>query len=130
MIWTKGAHQIAKVQTFVCSHKISPKSSLYWNYIKFWLKSAEELRLMTLKIDAKYKEKLICSKMTRIWWNLTRALEFPKHSIFHDTEEWCKIWRKTDFWFGKWQEYGKFSPEHLKVLILGFWWDPIIQSKA
>ena len=50
--------------------------------------------------------------------------------IFHDTEGWCKVWRKTDLWFGKWhEEYGKFSPEHLKVSKLGFWWDPLIQSR-
>ena len=31
-------------------------------------------------------------------------------------------------WFGKWhEEYDKFSPEHLKVSKLGFWWDPLIQ---
>ena len=36
--------------------------------------------------------------------------------IFHDIEEWCKIWRKTDLSFGKWhEEFGKFSPEHSKV---------------
>ena len=47
----------------------------------------------------------------------------------HDTEERCKIWRKTDLWFGKWhKEYGKLSPEHLKVLKLGLWWDPLIGS--
>ena len=35
----------------------------------------------------------------------------------------------TDLWFGKWhEEYGKFSPEHLKVSKLKFWWDPLIQS--
>ena len=40
--------------------------------------------------------------------------------IFHDTEGWCKIWRKTDLWFGKWHEkYGKFSPEQFKVSKLG-----------
>ena len=40
--------------------------------------------------------------------------------IFHDTEGWCKIWRKTDLWFGKWhEEYGKFSPEQFKVSKLG-----------
>ena len=50
--------------------------------------------------------------------------------IFHDTEEWYKIWRKTDLWFGKWhEEYGKFSPEHLKVSKLGLWWDPLIPSR-
>ena len=36
----------------------------------------------------------------------------------------------TDLWFGKWhEEYGKFSPEQLKVSKLGFWWDPLIQSR-
>ena len=40
--------------------------------------------------------------------------------IFHDPEQWCKIWRKTDMWFGKWHEvYSKFPPEHLKVSKLG-----------
>ena len=35
----------------------------------------------------------------------------------------------TDLWCGKWHdEYSKFSPEHLKVSKLGFWWDPLIQS--
>ena len=50
--------------------------------------------------------------------------------IFHDTEGWCKIWRKTDLWFGKWnEEYGKFSPQYLKVSKLGVWWGPLIQSR-
>ena len=40
--------------------------------------------------------------------------------IFHDTEGWCKIWRKTDLRFGKWhEEFGKFSPEQFKVSKLG-----------
>ena len=33
----------------------------------------------------------------------------------HDTEEWCKIWKKTDLLFQKWQEFGEFWPEHSKV---------------
>ena len=49
--------------------------------------------------------------------------------IFYDTEEWCKIWIKTDLWFWKWQEFGKFSLEHSKVSKLGLWWDPFIQSR-
>ena len=36
--------------------------------------------------------------------------------ISHDTEEWCKIWRKTDMLFGKSnEEDGKFFPEYLEV---------------
>ena len=82
----------------------------------------------------------VVSKMTRIWWILIRALKSPKNLhfdmsfpvmfdlkkssgvIFHDTREWCKIWRKTDFCFQK------FSPEHLKVSKLGLWWNSFVQS--
>ena len=50
--------------------------------------------------------------------------------IFHDTEEWCKIWRKTDLLLEKWhEEFGKFSPEHSKVSKLELWWDPFVQSR-
>ena len=51
-------------------------------------------------------------------------------SIFHDTEESCKIWRKTDLWFGKWhQEFSKFLSEHLKMSKLVFLWDPLVQRR-
>ena len=36
-------------------------------------------------------------------------------SYVYDTEYWCKIWRKTDYLFQKWQEFGEFSSEHSKV---------------
>ena len=50
--------------------------------------------------------------------------------IFCDTEEWCKIWTKTNLWFGKLHEaFDKFSPEHLKMSKLGLWWDPFFQSR-
>ena len=35
--------------------------------------------------------------------------------ISHDPEDWCKIWRKTDLLFQKWQEFGEIWPEHLQV---------------
>ena len=74
MIWTKGAHQSLKFQTFDCSHKISP--NLYFDKLlllkvyKILAKKVytEELCLMTLKIDAKFEEKLsVVSKMRGIW---------------------------------------------------------------
>ena len=35
--------------------------------------------------------------------------------MFYDTEEWCKIWRKSVLRLGNGQEkFGKFSPEHWK----------------
>ena len=50
--------------------------------------------------------------------------------ICHDTREWCKIWKKTDFWFGKWHdEFGKISPEDRKVPKLGLLLAPFIQTR-
>ena len=50
--------------------------------------------------------------------------------ISHDPEDWCEIWRKTDLLIGKWhEEFGNFSPEHLKVSKLGYWSDPFVQSR-
>ena len=39
------------------------------------------------------------------------AVDLKKYRgiILHDTEEWCKIWRKTDLWFGKWGIWQIFS---------------------
>ena len=57
-------------------------------------------------------------------------LKMYRGSTFYDTEEWCKIWRKTVLWFEKWHEkFGKFSPEHLRVSKLGLWWGPFVQSR-
>ena len=50
--------------------------------------------------------------------------------MFDGTEDWCKIWRKTDLCFQKCHDkFGKFSPEYSKVPKLGLWWDSFIQSR-
>ena len=46
------------------------------------------------------------------------VLKKYREVIFEDFEEWCKIWRKTDLWFGKsHEEYGNFirALESLKI---------------
>ena len=64
------------------------------------------------------------SKVSKIFtlmgsfWTKYILFELKKYRgvISHDIEEWYKIWRKTDLLLGKWhEEFGKFSPEHLKV---------------
>ena len=46
----------------------------------------------------------------------------------HDTEEWYKIWRKTDLLRQKWQEFGELWPEHLKFSKSSLWLIPFVQS--
>ena len=56
--------------------------------------------------------------------------EKVQKNYLHDTEQRCKISRKTDLWFGKWhEEYEKVSPKHMKVSKLGLLWDPLIQNR-
>ena len=108
---------------------------------------------MALKNDENSEEQLTCCLKTGIrnltnfdsstwvskiytlmgcFWPKYIMFELKKYrgAIFHDTRVWCKIWRKTDLWFGKWhEEYRKFSPEQFKVSKLGYWCDPLIQSR-
>ena len=67
------------------------------------------------------------------WFLLSKYLMFDLKKYwgvtFHGTKECFKIWRKTDLLFEKWQKFGTFSLEHLKVSKLGLWWDPFVQSR-
>ena len=60
-----------------------------------------------------------------------KCIKFQYRGIMsHETEDWCKIWRKTDLRFRKWhEEFGKVLPERSKVSKLGLWWNPFIQSR-
>ena len=73
-----------------------------------------------------------CFTLMVSFWAKYILLELKKYRrfIYHGTEEWCKICRKTNLWFGKWhKKFSKFSPEHSKVSKLGRCWDPFIQSR-
>ena len=87
------------------------------------------------KFDEFWPEHSKISKLcTLLCWLWPRYImfEFKKYRgvIFDGTEDWCKIWRKTDLCFQKsYEQFGKFSPEHSKISKLGLWWDPFIQSR-
>ena len=80
-------------------------------------------------VDSKISK--ICNLMGCFWPKyIMLELKNYRGVIFHDTEEWCKVWRKTDLWFGKWrEEFDKFLPDHSTVSKLGLWWGPFIQSR-
>ena len=153
----EGAHQNAKFQTFDCSSKMSPK--LYFDrllLLKAYKISAKKVQRNYVSWHWRLMQNLnknwcLVSKPTRTSWILTLALESQTNLhfdwcllckninfdlkkyrgiVFHDTEEWYKIWRKTDLWFGKWhEEFRTFSPERSKVSKLGLWWDTFVQSR-
>ena len=151
MIFTKGAHQSAKSQTFNCSGEISPNLyfdrllllkvykisakkvqrsyvSWYWRVIKIWWKTDflfQEWQEFGELLSEQSKISKIC---TVIGPFCAKCIMFDlkkyRGVIFHDTKESYKIWRKTDFCFQKLHgEFSKFSPEHIwKSINWDFYW--------
>ena len=47
----------------------------------------------------------------------------------HDTDEWCKVWRKIDSWFQKWrEEFGEFCCEQWQVWKFALWCTTFAES--
>ena len=114
MIWSKGTHHSPVMQNWKKDWFVVSKTTRVWWFLTWALKI---LKISTL-IDS------FCAKY------VTFDLKKYRGVTFNNTEERCQISRKTYLGFGKWhKEYGKFSPEHLKVSKLGLSWDPFIQSR-
>ena len=138
------------MRNFVNFHPTTQKSKNFTSmsyfcpkYIRFELKTTEELSFMALNIDAKMA--------WEIGWTFIRALKrlknctlmgcfCQKHIMFQlkISEELCVITLKDDakfkekltLWFVKWhEEFGKFSSEQTKVSKLGLSLGPFIQSR-
>ena len=88
MIWTKGANQSAKFQSFGCSSKISP--NLYFDrllLLKVYKISAKKVQRSYVSwpwrvIQNLKKKWFVVSKLTRIWRVLTWGLESLKKLRF------------------------------------------------
>ena len=86
-----------------------------WNFIWFLQKeptTVQNFRLLTAQV----KFHQICTLIGSFCWKYIKfQLKKYRGVMSHDTEEWCKIWRKTDLLFQKWQEFGKFWSKHSNV---------------
>ena len=105
---------------------------------------------MTLKSHVNFNQKLACGlEMTwGIWQIFTRAFKNLKNLHFNGlllikvynnwaqkytgvmpdgTQDWYKVWRKTNLCFQKWhEEFGKYSSEHIRKFELwDFYWVPL-----
>ena len=77
-----------------------------------WHKEFDEFSLEYLKVSNLYT-------LMGCFWGKYLMFELRKYRRI-----WCKLWRKTELWFGKWnEEFDKFSTEYSKVskleLLLG-----------
>ena len=99
---------------FLSEHFTVSKLGVWWDPStlskkRMSFKFTEELGVITMKNDEKFEEELIGPLLTKVFNVWDKKVQIGL--IFHGTEEWCKIWRKTNLWFRKWhEEFGKFSP--------------------
>ena len=156
MIWAKGAHQSANFQTFDCSSEFRQICTLIgsfcWKYIQFQLKRhrgvmshvTEEWCKLLRKANFLFqkwqksgefwsensKVSKICTLIGPFCAKyITFDLKKYRGVIFHDTEESCKIWRKTDLCDleNGIRNLADFHENNWKSQNLGLWWDPFIQ---
>ena len=139
--WAVGSLKFCTlVGSFCKSYKVSTK------------KNTEDLLLMTLKNDAKFKEKLACGFKCdmRNLMNFHPTTQKPKNVplmcyfcrkymrfelkkyrgvIFHDTGQWCKVWINPDLVVSKiaWGIGWTFirAPKVWKIV---HWWALFVQS--
>ena len=79
------------------------------------------------RLTAHVKFHQICTLIGSACWKyIIFQLKKYRGVMSRDTDEWCKIWRKIDVWFGKWHE--ELGIEELKrnwpvtsKLIWGIW---------
>ena len=117
MIFTKGAHQIAKLQTFDCSGGISP--NLYFDslllqkvYKVSAKKSMEELCLLILKSGAKFEEKLIfCFENDKNLVNFDLSTKNSKKFHF----DWSLLCKVCNVWPEKVQR--SYISWHWRVML-------------
>ena len=105
----------------------SMKQYLKWNWLvssKFTWGIWQFLTWAIENLKNLHLNGLLLTKLYNFW-----AKKFTGVT-FDGTEDWCDIWRKTELRFNKWHEkFGIFSPEYSKILKLGLWRDPFIQSR-
>ena len=101
-----------------------------WNFIWFVTEGdhqsgkLSDFQLLTLNFT-----KFVLWYAFFCWKYLKFQLKRYGRVMSHDTEKWCKIWRKTDLLFQKWQKFGEFWAKHQKSQKFLLWLASFVQSK-
>ena len=94
------------------SWKITLLYFFSWNFI--WLLQKELIKLQNFRLST--AQVMICTLISSFRWKYIKfQLKTYRGVMSHDTQKWCKVWRKTDLLFQKWQHFGEFSSKHSKV---------------
>ena len=91
-----------------------------WNFI--WFLQKEPIKVQSVRLStAQVKFHQIYTLMGSFCQKYIKfQLKKYKGVMYHNTEEWCKIWRKANLLFLKWQDFGEFWFENSKASKLHF----------
>ena len=98
-----------------------------WNFIRLLQRyptKGQNFRLLTAQVEFHH----ICTLIGSFSWKYIKFKLKRYRIMSHDTEEWCKIWRKTNFLFQNWQEFGEFDPSTKKSKKLTPWLVLLVKS--
>ena len=88
-----------------------------------WLRQNENIKEQNFRLStAHMKFHQICTLMGSFCWKYIKfRLKKHKGVMSHDTEEWCKIWRKTIRCFKIGKNLVSFDPSSRKSQKFGLW---------
>ena len=85
-----------------------------WNCTWFGQKEPIKVQHFRLSFTQASFHQIFTLKGSFCWRYIKFQLKNYRGVISHDPKEWCKIWRKTDLLFQKWQEFGENWPSTQK----------------
>ena len=89
----------------------------FFNLKCTWFRKKEPIKVQNLRLlTAHVKFYKLCTLLDSFCWKFIKFKLRKYIGVMpHDSEDWCKIWRKIDLLFQKWQEFGEFWPKHSQV---------------
>ena len=94
-----------------------------WNFIWFLQKELIKVQNFRKISTAQVKFHQICTLIGSFCWKYIKFQRKKYRGVMsHDTEDWCKVLRKTDLLFQKWQEFAEFWSEQSSLQNLHFYW--------
>ena len=104
------------------SWKITLLYFFRWNFL--WFGQKEPTKVQNFRLStAHMKFNQICIFIGSFCWKYIKfQLKKYRGVTSRDTEEWCKIWRKNDLLFKKWQEFREFWSKQSSLKNLHFDW--------
>ena len=94
-----------------------------WNFILFWRREPIRVPNFRLSISPNlYLDRLLLLKVYKI------SAKKVQRRMSHNTEKWCKFWRKTNVLFQNWQDFWNSDPSTKNSQIFTLWLLPFVQS--